>query len=94
MFEKLLDFWANNSLYVVAGVLFIVLLMLNGKLRKYVGKICTLLFTLLFLYLAYKMVTPGSTSLDESLDNGTTEQKQEKMKSMYYKDPEERMQKK
>jgi len=95
MLEKILRFGADNSLYVAGGVLIIVLLMINDKLRKYVGKLVTLLLTVLILYFAYFMVTQGNIpAWDENFDSGTEEQNQINRKSMYYTDPEERMQNK
>lgn len=95
MLEKILKLLADNPLYVAGGFFLIVLLMINDKLRKYVGKLVSLVLTVLILYLAYIMVTQWNKPAgDENFDSGTGKQTLGNRKSMYYSDPEERMQNK
>ncbi len=92
MLEKLLSFLTDNSLYIAGGVLTIVLLMLNKKLRKYAAKVISLLTTLLLLYFAYSLIAQeNKPAQHDILNDETAEQGQEKRKSIYYTDPAERV---
>jgi hypothetical protein len=76
--------------YVAGGVIIGGVLLINDKARRYFGKIFSFALILLLLALVYMFATQGE-KLDKDSSFKTNPEQKEQRKSIYYKDPEEKL---